>query len=80
MAQQSPTGKGIDLPIRDLALEVTRRRFTLTTREEMFTKKGDEAQEMLSDSDLEQVGPPGTEGPAVPPPPPPSPAEDSEVS
>lgn len=46
----------------------------------MFSKKGDEAQEMLSDSDLEQVGPPGTAGPAVPPPPPPSPAEDSEVS
>ncbi|XP_058394084.1 myocilin opposite strand protein [Diceros bicornis minor] len=80
MAQKSPTGKSINLPIGDLASEVTRRRFTMTTREERFTKKGDEAREMLSSLDLEQVPPPGTAGPTVPPPPPPSPAEDSQVS
>ncbi|KAM5200610.1 myocilin opposite strand protein [Hipposideros larvatus] len=80
MAQKSPTRNGMNLPYEDLASEVTRRRVTMTTREEMFTKKSDEAREMQSDLGLEQTPPPGTADPTVPPAPPPSPAEDPKAS
>ncbi|XP_040490528.1 myocilin opposite strand protein [Ursus americanus] len=72
MAQKSPTVKGNNLPYGDLASEVTRRRVTMATREERFTKKSDEAREIPSALDLEKV-------PAEPPAPPPSPVEDNSV-
>ncbi|XP_030887147.1 myocilin opposite strand protein [Mirounga angustirostris] len=78
MAQKSPTVNGNNLPYGDLASEVTRRRVTMATREERFTKKTDEAREMPSTLDLEQV-PASVAGPAEPPAPPPSPVEDYRV-
>ncbi|XP_066227614.1 myocilin opposite strand protein [Saccopteryx leptura] len=80
MAQKSPTDNGLSLPYRDLASEVTRRRLTMTTREETFPGRPDEAREMLSHLDLDQVSPLGVADPSVPPAPPPSPAEDPSVS
>ncbi|XP_034523619.1 myocilin opposite strand protein isoform X2 [Ailuropoda melanoleuca] len=72
MAQKNPTVKGNNLPYGDLASEVTRRRVTMATREERFTKKSDEAREIPSALDLEKV-------PAETPAPPPSPVEDNSV-
>ncbi|KAF6293298.1 myocilin opposite strand [Rhinolophus ferrumequinum] len=80
MAQKRPTRNGTHFPYEDLASEVTRRRVTMITREEMLTKKSDEAREKLSDLGLEQAPPAGTADPPVPPAPPPSPAEDPKVS
>nr|KAF6413787.1 myocilin opposite strand [Molossus molossus] len=78
MAQKSPVGNSLNLLYKDLASEVTRRRFTMATREETFTQTCEEAKEMFSDSD--QVPSPGTTDPPVPPAPPPSPAEDLKAS
>ncbi|XP_044122211.1 myocilin opposite strand protein [Neovison vison] len=78
MAQKSLTGHANDLPYGDLASEVTRRRVTMATGEEISTKKSDEAGEMPPTLDSEQ-GPAGVAGPSEPPAPPPSPAEDCRV-
>ncbi|XP_028343937.1 myocilin opposite strand protein [Physeter macrocephalus] len=80
MAEKGSMGNSINLPYRDLASEVTRRRITMTMREERFTKKSDEAGEIPSDMDLGQAHPPSAAGSEVPPAPPPSPTEDSKVS
>uniref|UniRef100_A0A8C9MAN4 Uncharacterized protein n=1 Tax=Panthera tigris altaica TaxID=74533 RepID=A0A8C9MAN4_PANTA len=58
----------------DLGSEV-RRRVTVAPREERFTKKSDEAREMLSNLDLEQVHS-SRAGPTVPPAPLSPPVED----
>ena len=67
MAQKRPSVNGKNLPYGDLASEVTRRTVTTATKEERFTKKSDEAREMPSTLDLEQV-PASVAGPAEPPP------------
>ncbi|XP_057581725.1 myocilin opposite strand protein-like [Hippopotamus amphibius kiboko] len=77
MAEKVSMGNSINLPYRDLASEVTRRRITITTRGERFTKKTDEAREIPSDVDSGQTPPPSAAGSEVPPAPPPSPTEDS---
>ncbi|XP_044904796.1 myocilin opposite strand protein [Felis catus] len=59
----------------DLGSEVSRRRVTMAPREERFTKKSDEAREMLSNLDLEQVHS-SRAGPTVPPAAPSPPVED----
>uniref|UniRef100_A0A667HL47 Uncharacterized protein n=1 Tax=Lynx canadensis TaxID=61383 RepID=A0A667HL47_LYNCA len=58
----------------DLGSEVSRRRVTVAPREERFTKKSDEAREMISNLD-EQVRS-SRAGPAVPPAAPSPPVED----
>ncbi|XP_045041725.1 myocilin opposite strand protein [Desmodus rotundus] len=80
MSERSLQNNGLKLPYRDLASEVTRRRFTMASREEMFAKKPEEAGVMLFDLDLDQVPPQGMADSPVPPAPPPSPAEDPQVS
>uniref|UniRef100_A0A8C8Z4B4 Myocilin opposite strand n=1 Tax=Prolemur simus TaxID=1328070 RepID=A0A8C8Z4B4_PROSS len=75
MAQRSPEVNAINLPYKDLASEVTRRRVTMDTREEIITRKSDEAKETLSRLGSEQALPPGVAHREVPPAPPPSPAE-----
>ncbi|XP_046285923.1 myocilin opposite strand protein [Marmota monax] len=76
MAQKSPVDPSIELPYRDLASEVTRRRVTMDRREDVVTKKGYEAGESLSHVGTEQTPPPRKTYLTVPPAPPPSPAED----
>nr|XP_040134486.1 myocilin opposite strand protein [Ictidomys tridecemlineatus] len=76
MAQKSPGDPGIELPYRDLASEVTRRRVTMDRREDVMTKKGSEAGESLSQGGPEQTPPPRKTYLTVPPALPPSPAED----
>ncbi|XP_032718959.1 myocilin opposite strand protein [Lontra canadensis] len=78
MAQKSPAVHTNNLPYGDLASEVTRRRVTMATGEEISTKISDEAGEMSPTLDSEQ-GPAGRAGPSEPPAPPPSPAEDCRV-
>uniref|UniRef100_A0AAA9STE2 Myocilin opposite strand n=3 Tax=Bos TaxID=9903 RepID=A0AAA9STE2_BOVIN len=73
MAGKGSTGYSINLPYRDLASEVMRRRITMTRREERFTKQSDDAGEIPSDVESRQ---PPECSPKVPPAPPPSPAED----
>ncbi|XP_037662787.1 myocilin opposite strand protein [Choloepus didactylus] len=84
MAHKSSAGNGMNLLYRDLTSEVTRRLLTMTAREEILTKKSDEAREMVWDSDFKsdsvQVSPLNMDYPVVPPAPPPSPAEDSTSS
>ncbi|XP_028008097.1 myocilin opposite strand protein [Eptesicus fuscus] len=79
MAQKSPAGNGPSFPYKDLVSEVARRRFTMTTREEMLTKEGEEAL-VRKPKGLDQVPVPDMADPPIPPAPPPSPAEDLEVS
>ena len=78
MAQKSPTISGNNLPYGDLTSEVTRRRVTMATRKERFTKKSDEARVISSPLDLEQV-PSSVAGPTEPLAPPPSPVEDCRI-
>ncbi|XP_045311765.1 myocilin opposite strand protein [Leopardus geoffroyi] len=59
----------------DLGSKVSRRRVTVAPREERFTKKSDEAREMISNLDLEQVRS-SRAGPTIPPAAPSLPAED----
>ena len=73
MAGKGYTGYSINLPYRDLASEVMRRRITMTRREERFTKQSDG--EIHSDVESRQALP-SAASPKVPPAPPPSPAED----
>ncbi|KAF6075269.1 myocilin opposite strand [Phyllostomus discolor] len=80
MAERSLELNGLKLPYSDLASEVTRRRFTMASREETFTRKPEEARVKLFDLDVDQVPPWGMADPPVPPAPPPSPAEDPHVS
>ncbi|XP_036199795.1 myocilin opposite strand protein [Myotis myotis] len=79
MAQKSLLGNGVSFPYKDLVSEVARRRFTMTTREEMLTKEGEEAL-MSKPKGLDQVPFPDMADPPFPRAPPPSPAEDPEVS
>ncbi|KAL2771303.1 myocilin opposite strand protein [Daubentonia madagascariensis] len=80
MAQKSSEVDAINLHYKDLASEVTRRRVTMTTREEIITKKSDEARETPSNLGPEQALPPHLTHLTVPPAPPPSPAEESAGS
>ncbi|XP_027623919.1 myocilin opposite strand protein-like [Tupaia chinensis] len=80
MAQKNPKDNGITFPYRDLASEVTRRRVTMTTREEIITKESDDAREMHTHEDLERDPSPSMAHPTVPHAPPPSPAEDPTAS
>ncbi|XP_030680999.1 myocilin opposite strand protein [Nomascus leucogenys] len=80
MAQKSPANNSINLLYKDLTSEVTRRRVTMIRRKEIITQKSDEAKEMFSHLDLEQVPPPRRTHLTVPPAPPPSPAEDPMLS
>uniref|UniRef100_A0A2K6EFQ4 Uncharacterized protein n=1 Tax=Propithecus coquereli TaxID=379532 RepID=A0A2K6EFQ4_PROCO len=79
MAQKSPEASAINRRYKDLASEVTRRRGAMTTREEIITKKSDEAREMPSYPGSEQALPPHEPHCTVPPAPPPSPAEESTM-
>ncbi|XP_038357681.1 myocilin opposite strand protein-like isoform X1 [Canis lupus familiaris] len=78
VAQKSPTINGNNLPHGDLASKVSRRRVTMATRKERFTKKSDEARAISSTLDLEQV-PSSVASPTEPPAPPPSPVEDCRI-
>ncbi|XP_077011867.1 myocilin opposite strand protein [Tamandua tetradactyla] len=84
MAQKSPAGDSMNLPYGDLTSEVTRRRLSMTARDETLTEKSDEARVKVSDSCSKsysvQVPPLNKDDPTVPPAPPPSPAEDSRSS
>ncbi|KAB1261023.1 Myocilin opposite strand protein [Camelus dromedarius] len=81
MAEKGPISTSMNFRYGDLASEVTRRRITMTTREEILTPTSDEAREILSDVDPEPVPPPpSAASPEVPPAPPPSPAEDPSIS
>uniref|UniRef100_A0A8C6DSI2 Myocilin opposite strand n=1 Tax=Moschus moschiferus TaxID=68415 RepID=A0A8C6DSI2_MOSMO len=75
MAGKGSTGYSINLPYRDLASEVMRRRIAMSRREERFTKQSDDAGEIPSDVESRQALP-SAASPKVPPAPPPSPAED----
>uniref|UniRef100_A0A5F9DNR1 Myocilin opposite strand n=1 Tax=Oryctolagus cuniculus TaxID=9986 RepID=A0A5F9DNR1_RABIT len=77
MAQKSLKNKSVTFPYEDLASEVTRRRVTMTTREEVFSTDRDATLEMLlySQSDSEEAVPACTAYLGVPPAPPPSPAK-----
>uniref|UniRef100_A0A8D2DQ11 Myocilin opposite strand n=1 Tax=Sciurus vulgaris TaxID=55149 RepID=A0A8D2DQ11_SCIVU len=77
---QTPADLSAELPYRDLASEVTRRRVTMDGREETITQKGDEAEEMLSYVGAEPTPSPSRTYLTVPPAPPPSPVEDLTIS
>ncbi|XP_036297903.1 myocilin opposite strand protein [Pipistrellus kuhlii] len=79
MAQKSPAGNGLSFPYKDLEYEVARRRRTMTTREEVLTKEGEEAL-VRKLKGLDQFPSPDMADRPPPPAPPPSPADDLQVS
>ncbi|XP_063095952.1 myocilin opposite strand protein [Cavia porcellus] len=79
MERRSAVNHTINFPYQDLASEVTRRRDAMATREEMITKKNNDARERVYHSDTETEASPRKTDLMVPPPPPPSPAEESTI-
>uniref|UniRef100_A0A8C5Y2Y3 Myocilin opposite strand n=1 Tax=Microcebus murinus TaxID=30608 RepID=A0A8C5Y2Y3_MICMU len=79
MAQKGPEAPAAGLHYEDLASEVTRRRVTMSTREEIVTKESEDGQETPSHPGLEQEPPPDGARCDIPPAPPPSPTEESSM-